>query len=325
VDRGNLLGRFIARRLVQAIPTLLGVLLLTFLLGRLSPSDPLQLMLAGQYDVTPEDRESLRHSLGLDEPLPIQFLSWLWQIAHLNFGNSFYFNRPVLDIILERIPNSLQISMIALVITVLVGVPLGVIAALRRGRIEDHVIRVVSVAGHAVPQFWLGLIFVLTLSVQLRVFPVGSMNAVGIDCGLCWDRIWHLIGPVAVISIAGIANLPRILRTEVLEVISQDYVRTARSKGLHEQAVIAAHILRNALIPVVTLFGAILLVFFNGSLIIERVFNWPGLGRLTFDAAVTKDYPVVQASFLISSVLLIISYLLRDVAYAWVDPRVKVR
>ncbi|TMC76564.1 MAG: ABC transporter permease, partial [Chloroflexi bacterium] len=136
---------------------------------------------------------------------------------------------------------------------------------------------------------------------------------------------WHLIGPVAVISIAGIANLPRILRTEVLEVISQDYVRTARSKGLREQAVIASHILRNALIPVVTLFGAILLVFFNGSLIIERVFNWPGLGRLTFDAAVTKDYPVVQASFLISSVLLIISYLLRDIAYAWVDPRVKVR
>ena len=231
----------------------------------------------------------------------------------------------MLDLITERIPNSLQISMLALLITVLVGVPLGVIAALRRGRIEDHAIRVLSVVGHAIPQFWLGLIFVLTLGVQARFFPIGSMNAVGVDCGLCWDRFWHLVGPVTVISIAGIANLPRILRTEVLEVISQDYVRTARSKGLRERSVIAAHILRNALIPVVTLFGAILLVFFNGSLIIERVFNWPGLGRLTFDAAVTKDYPVVQASFLISSVLLILSYLLRDIAYAWVDPRVKVR
>jgi len=275
--------------------------------------------------VTPEDREGLRHSLGLDQPLPLQFVAWLWQIAHLDFGKSFYFNRPVLDLITERIPNSLQISMLALLITVLVGVPLGVVAALRRGRIEDHAIRVLSVVGHAIPQFWLGLIFVLTLGVQARFFPIGSMNAVGVDCGLCWDRFWHLVGPVTVISIAGIANLPRILRTEVLEVISQDYVRTARSKGLRERSVIAAHILRNALIPVVTLFGAILLVFFNGSLIIERVFNWPGLGRLTFDAAVTKDYPVVQASFLISSVLLILSYLLRDIAYAWVDPRVKVR
>ena len=282
-------------------------------------------MLAGQYDVTPEDREGLRHSLGLDQPLPLQFVAWLWQIAHLDFGKSFYFNRPVLDLITERIPNSLQISMLALLITVLVGVPLGVVAALRRGRIEDHAIRVLSVVGHAITQFWLGLIFVLTLGVQARFFPIGSMNAVGVDCGLCWDRFWHLVGPVTVISIAGIANLPRILRTEVLEVISQDYVRTARSKGLRERSVIAAHILRNALIPVVTLFGAILLVFFNGSLIIERVFNWPGLGRLTFDAAVTKDYPVVQASFLISSVLLILSYLLRDIAYAWVDPRVKVR
>jgi peptide/nickel transport system permease protein len=310
---------------VIAIPTLIGILLLTFLLGRLSPSDPVQLMLAGQYDVTPEDRELLRHSLGLDQPLPIQFATWLWQVLHLDFGNSLYFNRPVLDIILERIPNSLQLSFIALVITVGVGVPLGVIAGLRRGRPEDHGIRVFSVVGHAMPQFWLGLIVVLTFAVQLRWIPVGSMNAVGVDCGLCWDRAWHLLGPVVVLSITGIATLPRILRTEVLEVISQDYVRTARSKGLHERAVIGIHVLRNALIPVVTSFGAVLLVFFSGSLIVERIFNWPGLGRLVFDAAVTKDYPVVQAGFLISAVLLILSYLLRDVAYALVDPRVKVR
>ena len=158
-------------------------------------------MLAGQYDVTPEDREGLRHSLGLDQPLPLQFVAWLWQIAHLDFGKSFYFNRPVLDLITERIPNSLQISMLALLITVLVGVPLGVVAALRRGRIEDHAIRVLSVVGHAIPQFWLGLIFVLTLGVQARFFPIGSMTAVGVDCGLCWDRFWHLVGPVTVISV----------------------------------------------------------------------------------------------------------------------------
>src|SRR5213594_171516 len=306
------MGRFIARRLVQAIPTLFGVLLLTFLLSRLSPSDPVQLMLAGQYDVTPEERDSLRHSLGLDQPLPLQFLAWLWQLAHLNFGNSIYYHRPALDLILERLPNSLQISIAALIVTVAIGIPFGVIAAMRRGHIEDH----------AIPQFWLGLIFVLTLAVQLRWFPIGSMNTVGVDCTFCWDRLWHLLGPVLVISVAGIANLPRILRTEV---IAQDYVRTARSKGLKERMIVARHILRNALIPVVTSFGTILLVFFSGSLIIERVFNWPGLGRLTFEAAVGKDFPVVQAGVVISSVLLIVSYILRDIAYAWVDPRIKVR
>ena len=319
------MGRFIARRLIQAVPTFFGVLVLTFLLSRLSPSDPVQLMLAGNTEVTSEDREGLRRALGLDQPLPVQFVVWILQLARLDFGQSIYYHRPALDLILERIPNSLQISLAALFVTVAVGVPLGVVAALRRGRVEDHFIRIFSVGGHAIPQFWLGLIFVLTLAVQLRWFPIGSMNAVGVDCGLCWDRFWHLLGPVLVISIAGIANLPRILRTEVLEVISQDYVRTARSKGLREPIVVAVHVLRNALIPVVTSFGTILLVFFSGSLIIERVFNWPGLGRLTFEAAVSKDYPVVQASVVISSLLLILSYLLRDIAYAWVDPRIKVR
>jgi peptide/nickel transport system permease protein len=319
------MGRFIARRLVQAVPTLFGVLLLTFLLSRLSPSDPVQLMLYGNNEITIEDREALRHTLGLDQPLPLQFFTWIWQLAHLDFGNSIYYHRPALDLILERIPNSLQISLLALVVTVAVGIPLGVIAALRRGRAEDHAIRIFSVIGHAIPEFWLGLVFVLTFAVQNRWFPIGSMNVVGNDCTVCWDRAWHLFGPVLVISIAGIANLPRILRTEVLEVIAQDYVRTARSKGLKEGVVVAVHVLRNALIPVVTSFGTILLVFFSGSLIIERVFNWPGLGRLTFEAAVAKDYPVVQGAIVIASVLLIFSYILRDIAYAWVDPRIKVR
>ena len=240
------MGRFITRRLVQAIPTLFGVLVLTFLLTRLSPADPVQLMLGGQYDISPEDRERLRQSLGLNDPLPIQFVTWLWHVIQFDFGNSFYYHRPVIEMIGERIPNSLQISISALLITVAVGVPLGVLAALRRGGIVDHAIRIFSVSGHAIPTFWFGLIFVLVLGVQLRWFPIGSMNVVGTDCTLCWDRIWHLIGPVAVISIGGIANLPRILRTEVLEVISQDYVRTARSKGLKERVVISAHVLRNA-------------------------------------------------------------------------------
>jgi len=319
------MGRFIVRRLIQAIPTLFGVLVLTFLLTRLSPADPVSLMLGGQYDVTPEDREQLRQTLGLNDPLPVQFAIWMWKVLQLDFGNSFYYHRPVIQMIAERIPNSLQISIAALIVTVAVGVPLGVIAALKRGTAADHAIRIFSVSGHAIPTFWFGLIFVLVLGVQLRWFPIGSMNVVGVDCVFCWDRIWHLIGPVAIISIGGIANLPRILRTEVLEVISQDYVRTARSKGLREGAVVARHVLRNALIPVVTIFGGLLTIFLSGALVIEQVFNWPGLGRLTFEAAINKDYPLVQAGVVFSAVLLIFSYVLRDITYAFVDPRIKVR
>jgi peptide/nickel transport system permease protein len=319
------MGRFIVRRLVQAVPTLFGVLVLTFLLTRLSPADPVSLMLGGQYDITAEDRASLRQSLGLNDPLPVQFAVWMWKVLQLDFGNSFYYHRPVIQMIAERIPNSLQISFAALIVTVAVGVPLGVIAALKRGSAADHGIRIFSVSGHAIPTFWFGLIFVLVLGVQLRWFPIGSMNVVGVDCFFCWDRIWHLIGPVAIISIGGIANLPRILRTEVLEVISQDYVRTARSKGLKERSVVAGHVLRNALIPVVTIFGGLLTIFLSGALVIEQVFNWPGLGRLTFEAAINKDYPLVQAGVVFSAVLLILSYIVRDITYAFVDPRIKVR
>lgn len=316
------MGKYVLRRLIQAIPTLFGILVLTFLLTRLSPADPVTLAFGGDPTVTAEDKDRLREALGLNQPLIIQFVDWLAHVVRLDFGRSYFYHRPVIEMLFERIPNSLQLTLAAFVVTVSLGIPLGVIAALNRGRVQDHAIRVFSVAGHAIPAFWLGLMFVLVLGVQLRWFPIGSMNAVGKD-GDVADRLWHLIGPVLVLSIGGIAGLPRILRTEILEVIAQDYVRTARSKGLAERVVVARHVLRNALIPVVTLFGGILGIFFSGSLIIEQIFNWPGLGRLTYEAALSKDYPLLQASVVIASVLLILSYILRDIAYAWVDPRVK--
>lgn len=317
------MGKFILRRLIQAIPTLFGILLLTFLLTRLSPADPVTLAFGGDPTVTVEDKNALREALGLNRPLIVQFLDWLGQVIRLDFGKSYFYHRPVIEMLFERVPNSLQLTFASFIVTIVIGVPLGVIAALNRGKPQDHAIRIFSVAGHAIPAFWLGLMFVLVLGVQLRWFPIGSMNAIGKD-GDVVDRLWHLIGPVTVLSIGGIAGLPRILRTEMLEVIAQDYVRTARSKGLRESLVISRHVLRNALIPVVTLFGGVLGIFFSGSLIIEQIFNWPGLGRLTYEAALSKDYPLLQASVVIASVLLILSYILRDIAYAWVDPRVKV-
>jgi len=315
--------RFVLRRLLQAIPTLFGILLITFLITRLSPADPVKLMVAGNFDITAEDRASLAHGLGLDRPLPVQFVNYVTDVAQLKFGNSFYYHRPVLDMIVERIPNSLQLSILSLLLALVIGVPLGVIAAYRRGQPADHAIRIFSVAGHAIPEFWFGLLFVTILGVQLRWFPIGSMNAIGRD-GDVLDRVWHLFGPVLALAIGLIATYPRYLRTQVLEIVNQDYVRTAYAKGLGENLVRYRHVVRNALIPVITLFGGLLAIVLSGSLVIERVFNWPGLGRLLFEAVVNKDYPLVQASVVIGSVLLLASYILRDIVYALVDPRIKV-
>lgn len=319
------MGRFILRRLVQAIPTMFGIMVISFILLRVSPADPVKLMVPGDTELTEEDRQGLREALGLTKPLPVQFVEFTWQAVRLDFGNSFYYNRPARDMIFERIPNSLQPAILGLILGVVIGMPLGFVAALNRGRRSDHAIRVSSVVLNSTPDFFLGLLFVLILAVQLRWFPIGSMNVVGIDCTVCFDRFWHLIGPVLLYANGSIAFYPRLLRTQVLEELGSDYVRTARAKGIRERIVMSTHVLRNALIPVVTNFGGILTILFAGSVIVERIFNWPGLGRLFFDAAVGKDFPIVQAGIVMSSGLLLVSFIMRDITYALVDPRIKVR
>ena len=203
--------------------------------------------------------------------------------------------------------------------------PLGVISALKRGTWIDGVIRVFGVAGHAVPAFWLGLVLILFFAVQLRWLPTGGILTVGKEQWDIVDRIKHMLLPALVLSLTGIANYSRLLRTETLEVLSQDFVRTAHAKGLHERTVMFVHALRNALIPVVTALGGILAALIGGALVIEQVFSWPGIGRFTFNAAIAKDYPVIQAGVMISAVLLVISYIIRDIAYAVVDPRISVK
>ena len=317
------MARFVVRRLIQAVPTLFGILLITFLLTRLSPSDPVTLMFGDRFNVTEEQRQELRHNLGLDEPLPVQFITYVGKVAVLDFGNSFIYHRPVMQVIAERLPNSLQLSLASLLVGLAIGVPLGIVAALTRGRLPDHLIRLTSVVGHAIPTFWFGLLFVLVLGVQLRWFPVGSMNAIGRENDFL-DRLWHMIGPVLTLSLGAISNYPRFLRTQMLEELSQDYVRTAHSKGLRRRVVVTGHVLRNAIIPLVTSLGGILTILIGGAVIVEQIFNWPGLGRLFFEALVNKDFPIVQANVVVGSVLLLLSYILRDVVYVIVDPRIKV-
>jgi len=317
------MGRFVVRRLVQAIPTFFGITLLSFIILRLAPGDPVTLMVGGTQGMRAEDLAAMRSAYGLDQPLPIQYLSWLAHLLSGDFGRSFLYKRPVIEMIQASLPNTLLLAGLALTLTVVVGVPLGIIAARFRGSWLDQVIRVVGVMGHAIPAFWFGLLFILILSVQFRLFPVGGMLTIGKDSFDIPDRLAHLVGPVLTLSFAGIANYSRYMRAETLEVLGQDYVRTARAKGLQENIVLFVHALRNALLPLVTALGTQIAFLISGAIVIEQVFAWPGMGRMTYDAARSKDYPIVMGVVVISSLVLMLSYLARDVAYGLVDPRIK--
>ncbi|HEY8825707.1 MAG TPA: ABC transporter permease [Candidatus Limnocylindria bacterium] len=314
---------FIIRRLLYAIPTLIGISIITFAIARLAPGDPIRLFTFGIRDFTQADYERLLHVYGLDQPMPVQYLNWIWGALHGNFGESLIYHRESFTMLLERVPNTLVLAGAALLLQLVIGVPLGVLAAFKRGTWVDGAIRVFGVVGHAVPAFWLGLILIIVFAVQLRWLPSIGVLTVGHDQLDILDRFKHLILPSFVLALTGIANYSRILRTETLDVLSQDFVRTAHAKGLKDRTVVFTHALRNALIPVVTTLGGILAGLVGGALVIEQVFSWPGVGQFTFQAAIAKDYPIVQAGVMFTSTLLVISYLLRDLTYAIVDPRIK--
>ena len=317
--------KYIARRLLYAIPTLIGISIIVFAISRLAPGDPVQLYTFGIQDITQADIDRIRAAHGLDKPLPIQYITWATNAIQGDFGRSIiYPSQNASRLIIERIPNTVQLAVAALLLQLLIGVPLGIIAALNRGKIIDQIARFFSTIGQAVPDFWMGLVFIIIFSVTLRLLPSQGMLTIGKDQMDIADRLKHIIMPAFVLAFGGIALFTRLLRTETLEVIRQDYIRTAEAKGLTDRVVVYRHALRNALIPVVTALGGVLTFLISGALVIEQVFTWPGVGQLTFQSAVAKDYPVVMAGVMIASTMLVISYLLRDLTYALVDPRIKV-
>jgi peptide/nickel transport system permease protein len=316
---------YVIRRLLYAIPTLIAIATLTFLLTRLAPGDPVRLFTFGATDLTQADIEALRHQYGLDKSLPEQFVDYIISAARLDFGKSILYHKDAMGLLLERLPNTLTLAVAALVLQLAIGVPLGVLAAVKRGKWVDNVIRVFGVVGHAIPAFWLGLMMIILFSVTLRLLPSQGVLTVGKEQSDVLDRLKHLIMPSFVLALAGIANYSRYLRTETLDVIRQDYIRTAESKGLRAKTIFVVHALRNALIPVVTALGGVLAFLVSGALVIEQVFTWPGVGQFLYAAARSKDYPIITAGVMLGGTLLVISYLVRDLLYAVVDPRIKVR
>jgi len=314
--------RYVVRRLLQAIPTFLGITVIAYAVIRLAPGDPLSVF-EDARGVTAEQVAELRKSYGFDRPLPVQYVEWLGKAVRLDFGRSFQTHLPARDIILERVPATLQLSLSALVIGLALGIPAGLWAGINRGRWPDQVVRVFAVVGDAVPTFWLGLLSIVLFAVELRWLPAGGILTLGASPFDMGDRLRHLVLPALVLATGFLAIFARYMRTEVLEILGQDYIRTARAKGLRELVVVYGHALRNALIPIITVLGGSLPALLGGAATTEFVFSWPGMGRLAVDAAYARDYPVVMGLVLIAAALIILGNILTDVLYAVADPRIR--
>lgn len=340
------MGKYILRRLAQGVPTFFGVTIISFLMMILAPGDPIALITFSP-NRSPEAAEVMRRQLGLDQPPVMQYIYWLagndWTkidqdgdgvgdtygqrlgLLRGDLGQSIRMKQPVLGLILERIPATLLLTFTALVVGYGVGILLGVLAAAYYNRWIDQFVRILSVIGNAVPAFWLGLILIIFFSVKTDLLPMSGMKDIAsrsdqLDIG---DTIRHMIMPVFVLSLGTIAFVSRFTRTEILEVLAQDYIRTARAKGLSNYVVWVRHATRNALLPVATFLGPGLGTLLSGAVIVEQVFTWPGMGRLVVNAVFQRDYPLVMGSVVVAAVMFILGVLLSDILYALIDPRIR--
>jgi peptide/nickel transport system permease protein len=315
---------YILRRLLIAIPVLLGVTIVTFVFINLAPGDPVTAMLNPQEmtELGPGWVAQQKAALGLDKPLPVRYVLWLGQLAHGNLGYSLVDRRAVTADLGIRLPATLQLMGLALLIALVVGIPTGILAAVKQYSWLDYLSNALGLAVISVPGFFIGLAGIYIFALQLRVLPTAGMSTIGVPVTLP-DRLHHLILPAAVLGLAEAAPLIRYARSSMLEVIHQDYVRTARAKGLGSRAVLLSHALRNALVPVITVVALELPSLVGGAVIIEQIFSWPGVGSLAISAIFGRDYPIIMAINLLSGVAIICSSLLADVLYAVVDPRVR--
>ncbi|MFU2054985.1 ABC transporter permease subunit [Gallibacterium anatis] len=333
--------RFIFKRVAMVIPTFIGITLLTFALIHLIPGDPIEIRM-GERGLSPEVHQQMMHQLGLDKSLPEQYFDYLKGIAHGDFGTSFKNNVPVLDEFLSLFPATIELAVFAILFAVIIGIPIGILASIKRGSIFDHSVMAISLTGYSMPIFWWGLLLMLLVSVQWNLTPVsGRIDAeywvdsvtgfMLIDSWLSGEpgafksAVMHLILPSIVLGTIPLAVISRMTRSSMLEVLGEDYIRTARAKGLSSMRVIVVHALRNALIPVVTVIGLIVGQLLSGAILTETIFSWPGIGKWVIEAIRARDYPVVQSAVLIIATIIILVNLLVDLLYGVVNPRIRYR
>jgi peptide/nickel transport system permease protein len=316
-------GRYILRRLLIAIPTVAVISFVVFAILALAPTDPLS-SFGADPRVPPEVRAAIRTSLGLDDPWPVRYVKWVTSLAQGNFGFSFMSHSPVIDLLKQRLPNTLAVVGVAYIIGVVLAIPIGMISAVRRYSLFDHVATTFAFVGFSVPTFFTGILLIIIFSINLRWFPfIYDSTLVIHDLSTFLDQVKQSIMPITVLALFDTATIARYTRAEMLEHLPLDYVRTARSKGLKEQAVVLGHVLRNSLIPVVTLVALGVPTVFGGAIVTEQIFRVPGIGELLVRSIGDGDTPVVTAILLIFAVLVVLFNLFADILYAVLDPRIK--
>ncbi len=330
--------QYIIRRLLALIPVLIGVSILVFALIRLIPGDPVTVMLGERARL--EDIERLREQMGFNRSIPVQYFEWMGRVLRGDLGESIFNRTPVMRELKQRLPATIEIVVVAMFIGVIVGVSIGILSAVRRNSWIDVTAMFGALLGVSMPIYWLALILIYALAVNRRIFPpsarldaeldvVRRTGFMLIDTALMGDRkvflnaLWHLILPASVLSTTIMPILARLTRSSMLEVLRQDYVRTARAKGLRENRVIIGHALKNALLPIVTVIGLQLGGLLGGALLTETIFSWPGMGLWTYRAILSRDYPIVQGAVLVSATIYVVVNLLVDISYAYLDPRIR--
>ncbi len=320
--------RFLAKRLALMVPLLLGITLITFVVIHLAPGSPTGMATDLNPKAGREARERLMRYYGLDKPLHVQYLLWLKRVATFDFGNSFMPDgKPVIQKIKERLPITIQINLLSMAVILAVAIPLGVVAAVKKDSFFDKSTTVFVFIGFATPTFWLALLCMILFGVKLGWLPISGINSLDYEQLSLWgkilDRARHLLLPVLLGSFSGLAGLSRYMRSNMLEVIRQDYITTARAKGVPERDVMFRHAMRNALLPVITILGLSVPELIGGSVIFETIFAIPGMGRLFFQSVLSRDYPVVMGILFIGAVLTLLGNLLADIGYALTDPRIR--
>ncbi len=315
---------FLLLRLAQTVPAVLAIATLNFLMLHMAPGDAVDVIVASSGNGSPEMAAELRRSYGLDEPLYVQYWVYISKLLKLDLGTSLIQGRPVLELIAERLGATLLLMATALSIAVVIGTLLGIVAALRHRRWLDGFVSVAALIVYATPQFWLGLMLIVFFSITLGIFPSGAMRTIGAEfgpVGSLLDVAHHLVLPAATLGLFYVAVYTRLMRTSMLDIMTLDYIKTARAKGLSEMRVAFGHAARNALLPVVTLMGVQMGHLLGGSILVETVFGWPGLGRLVLDALLQRDLMLLLGILFISSIVVVLTNLLVDLMYGIIDPR----
>jgi len=313
---------YLTKRLLLMIPTLFGVAAVVFVIMRVIPGDVTLLILGGDQTgrIDPQQLAAMRQQLGLDQPVAVQFGQWLWGVVRLDFGTSLWTGQPVIEEVLIRLPLSLEVAILATIVSVLLAIPLGMLAAVRQDSWVDYVIRVGSIGGQAIPSFWVGILVILFLVIYFGWGPPLEFTPPWVDP---WANFQQLVWPVVTVGYRYAAVTTRMTRSTVLEVLREDYIRTAWAKGLRERVVVIRHALKNAMLPVITLIGTEFAFLIGGLVVTETVFTLNGVGRFVVDAVAHRDYPVVQALVFLIAFCFVVVNLLIDLTYAWFDPRIR--